>query len=377
MFNPSRLELARKRRGLTKVGLAELAGISVRTLTEYEAGRTTPSRSASGILASKLKFPEEFFAGDDVHMPAPEAVTFRARASLAARDRDRSLGGMSLAFMLSDYVIEKFNLPACDLPDGLNDMKPQGAAMALRAQWSLGDRAIENVVHLLEAHGVKVFSLRFAGELDAIATWRGNAPYVFLNVSKSAERVRFDAAHELGHLVLHRQALPDPRQAELEANQFAAAFLMPEPRVKSIVTGLVTMRSLIEAKKHFGVSVMALARRVWDLHLASDWHYHTLCVQCGQRGYQRNEPEPMRAERSQIWDKVFELLRQDGITKSTLAMILGLHREDVEELVFGLTMGQVGDGRGRDTTTSVNTANLELAPRGGPSRGDFPAKGGA
>ncbi|MEU8739183.1 ImmA/IrrE family metallo-endopeptidase [Streptomyces halstedii] len=40
-------------------------------------------------------------------------------------------------------------------------------------------------------------------EVDAFAVWREGVPFVFLNTQKSAERGRFDAAHEFGHLVMH------------------------------------------------------------------------------------------------------------------------------------------------------------------------------
>ncbi len=62
---------------------------------------------------------------------------------------------------------------------------------------------------------------------------------MFLSTDKSGERGRFDAAHELGHLVLHGEH-EDPRRedeisqrpcAEAEANRFAAAFLMPRSSV--------------------------------------------------------------------------------------------------------------------------------------------------
>lgn len=352
VFNARRLELARKRRGYTKVGLSERMEISVRTLTEYEAGRTTPPDAVIERLAEQLSFPVQFFHGEDLHLPDPEAVSFRARASLTARDRDQALGGMSLAFLVSDFIEERFSLPKHDLPD-LMGMQPEGAAMSLRATWGLGEKTIGSMVDMLESHGVKVFSLvNSARELDAFATWRGNAPYVFLNLTKSAERSRFDAAHELGHLVLHRQGEPENRRAELEANRFAAAFLMPAPQVIACVPGLVTVSTLVQLKKRFGVSVVALAHRMWELSLLKDWHYHTLCVQFSQLGYRTAEPEPMRAERSQIWDKVFAMLREDGTGRSDLAAELAMDVSDLEELVFGLTLGQVA-GRGRRVTAST------------------------
>src|SRR5260363_245495 len=75
---------------------------------------------------------------------------------------------------------------------------------------------------------VRVFSLSLdTTDVDAFSLWRQRTPFIFLNTRKSAEHARFDAAHELGHLVLHRHGSPQGREAEKEADTFASAFLMP------------------------------------------------------------------------------------------------------------------------------------------------------
>jgi len=61
--------------------------------------------------------------------------------------------------------------------------------------------------------------------------WKEGTPFIFLNSAKSAERGRHDAAHELGHLVLHRHGGPIGRKAEEQANAFASAFLMPRSSI--------------------------------------------------------------------------------------------------------------------------------------------------
>ena len=89
------------------------------------------------------------------------------------------------------------------------------------------------MLHLLEAHGVRVYSLTAENsELDAFSLYWQAQPFIFLSTSKSGERGRFDAAHELGHLVLHwEHQEPHRPAAEEEANRFAAAFLMPRSSV--------------------------------------------------------------------------------------------------------------------------------------------------
>ena len=70
---------------------------------------------------------------------------------------------------------------------------------------------------------MRVFSLaENTKNVDAFSCWRNDEPYVFLNTFKSTERSRFDSAHELGHLVLHRHGgAKQGRSAEYEAHLFA------------------------------------------------------------------------------------------------------------------------------------------------------------
>ena len=81
------------------------------------------------------------------------------------------------------------------------------------------------MISLLESKGIRTFSLSDeAQEVDACCQWINDRPFIFLNISKSSERCRFDAAHELGHLVMHRHGIIEGRQMEQEANAFASAF---------------------------------------------------------------------------------------------------------------------------------------------------------
>jgi len=146
-----------------------------------------------------------WFSGSELHQPSSQTASFRSQARMAASTRDAALASGALAFLLNDWLEERFSLPSPDLPD-LREEEPEAAAITLRQHWGLGERPIKNMVHLLESKGVRVFSMaEDTTEVDAFSLWRETTPFVFLNTMKSAERSRFDAAHELGHLVLHRQ----------------------------------------------------------------------------------------------------------------------------------------------------------------------------
>lgn len=341
MFTPSRLRVARKRRGLNKTRLADAIGVELRTVTGYERGDYEPSLETLQRIAAVLAFPEGFFRGGVLHEPSPHTASFRSLARMSAANREAALASGALAFLLSDWLEQRFNLPAIDLPD-LREEDPETAAMTLRQHWGLGERPIRNVVHLLEAKGVRVFSMaEDTAEVDAFSLWRSTTPFVFLNTMKSAERSRFDAAHELGHLVLHGHDTPKGREAEHQANQFASAFLMPRGSVLSLAPVLPTVDALVALKGQWIVSVSALTYRLASLGLLSEWHYRSLCIEIAQRGFRKLEPRGAPRELSQVLAKMFRALRQDGSTKFDVAAALDIGSEELDRLVFGLMLTSV------------------------------------
>lgn len=335
MFNKSRLTVARQRLGLTKKELAERIGVEPRAVTGFETGEYLPSEDKVERIASALGYPASFFNLDELDIPDPAGVSFRSMSKMTARQRDAAIAAGALAYQLIDWIEAEFELPDVDLPDMREDA-PEVAAMALRHYWGIGERPIKNMVHLLEAKGVRVFSLvENCIEIDAYSVWRGKRPCVFLNTGKSAQRGRFDAAHELGHLVLHKHAAPNGIDAEKEANRFAAAFLMPEGSLKAV--GRVdTLDKIVDLKKKWSVSVAAMTYRLHDLGLMSKWTYQTLFMEISRRGWRTTEPYATRNETSQVWQKVFAQLRSEGLGIDGLAKKLCLPSEEVAKLVFGL-----------------------------------------
>jgi Zn-dependent peptidase ImmA (M78 family) len=79
----------------------------------------------------------------------------------------------------------------------------------------------------LERHGVVVVRTQtFQREVDAFSVNFPGRPVVVLGVDKAVTaRSRFDAAHELGHLVLRSESHAGTKEAEKQAHRFGAAFL--------------------------------------------------------------------------------------------------------------------------------------------------------
>lgn len=345
MLNPARLEFARTRRKWTKAKLAEALGVQSRSIQGYESGEYAPEPDRLALISKLLAFPVAFFYGDDLPKISEHTASFRSMSKMSAALKDSALGAGSLAFVLNNWIESRFNLPRSTLPD-LSDLSPEDAAASLRRIWGLGEGPISNMIHFLESKGVRVYSLAIeAREVDAFSVWHNNTPFVFLNTFKSAEHSRFDAGHELGHLVrdshsmLHGKA--HSPEMEREANAFASAFLMPRDSVVAHKPNLPTVPQLVELKSLWGVSLAALAYRMNQLGLLTEWTYRSLCIEIAKKGYRTKEPEPMRQETSQMLAKVFEVLRTENIKKSDIAAELCLLIEDLDNLTFGLTISGV------------------------------------
>src|ERR1019366_234435 len=341
-FNPSRLDLARRRRGCAKGALAMAAVVAPRTLTAYERGETEPDERVLARLAAALAFPVAFFVREDAVEPSIDGVSFRALSSMTARQRDQACGAASIALELDRWARERFDLPDVKVPR-LREMDAEAAAEAVRVEWGLGEQVAPNMIHLLEAHGVRVFSLvQECAEVDAFSFWHDGTPYVFLNGMKTAERSRMDAAHELGHLVLHYWGGPKGRVAEREAQLFGASFLMPRRDVLATMPHGATVPQIIEARKRWKVSAMNLAVRMAKLELLTEWQARASYIQLGQRGFRAGEPGGIERETSQVWDKVFAALRNEGTSRGEVARQLDVSLEDLNASVFGLVVPKDG-----------------------------------
>lgn len=357
-FRGSRLDLARRRRGLTKAALAEAAAVSTRSLALYINDDREPSAETAEKLSVVLGFPVEFFRGPDIELPRVGGVSFRSLASMTARKRDQALGSAALALQLSDWLDERFDLPQPQVPR-LRDTSPEVAAEHVRAEWGLGEGRIPNLVHLLEAHGVRVFSLApESREVDGFSFWRDGTPYVFLNTVKSAEHARMDAAHELGHLVMHfwstagnpdadatlGQRREDARAAEEEAKRFASAFLMPERSVLASAPRFPSVPAIVEAKRRWNVSAMALVYRMRAVGLLSEWNARTVMIEMSKLGYRTREPDEIRRETSQLLAKVLGSLRQQKISTVDISRSLNTPVEELNHIMFGLVLTRLAGG---------------------------------
>lgn len=359
-FNYKKLRFARERRQFTIKALSEQLEVSSRILSDYENGHRIPPIKTISRISELLNFPLHFFFMVDMSELEENAISFRSLARMSANDKNAAIRSGQIALDLTKWIEQRYVMPSVEIPD-LMGYRPDTAAEVLRNHWGMGEKPINNMVQILEAKGIRVFSLvREATDMDAYSFWMDKKPFVFLNTVKSVERGRFDAAHELGHLVLHKHGNPKGKEVESQANAFASAFLMPKGSIMSYGTRNPTLGNVISLKAIWKVSASALVRRFKDLDLITEWQYRTLNIELSQRGYLKEEPQPIiMRETSKLMPSFFKLLKEDGISKESIANELGVYVDEINELMFNLAITSI-DGGSRKPAPKTNNDYLRI-----------------
>lgn len=283
VFDPGRLTQARQAISWTKKRLADELAVSPAAVGQYEAGVIRPRPEQLEKMAKLLGVPSDFFAVGRPRADVDAATChFRSLRSMRMYERDRAVTYVEQLWELCHALELRVRLPEVDLPaladissedESSTTVSPIEAAQSVRQAWGLGTDRVPHLVRTLEAHGVLVGLLPFsdARRVDAFSTAYTPRPVIILASDKTdVYRHRFTAAHELGHLLLHRNAQPGDVRHEREADQFAAEFLMPAARIEPKLPRRLDFTRLISLQAHWGVSVEALLYRSRELGVMSD-----------------------------------------------------------------------------------------------------------
>jgi Zn-dependent peptidase ImmA (M78 family)/transcriptional regulator with XRE-family HTH domain len=355
-FVPERLTEARIARQMSRRELAELAQITGQAIAYYESGERCPDmRMVLKFSESLGRSPGFFLTGSSAVRGGIQTRFFRStgRRSNGVNDaldvRTKWLWEV-VAFIVSRVRLPTVNLPECPQPAAKDFFLPveiEDIAQLTRRHWGLGDGPIANMVALLETYGAVAtrFSLGSA-RIDAFSCWISGKPYIVLGSDrKSAARSRFDAAHELGHLILHRDISQEDIQKksvldriEQEANRFAGAFLFPRNSFLSEFYS-TRMGHLAGLKRRWRVSIQAIAHRAKDLDAIDEYHYINFRKQISAQKMLVVETldDVLPLENPSLLAKAWDLISQGGSASRVADTEFGLGADLVEE-VCGISL---------------------------------------
>ena len=227
-------------------------------------------------------------------------------------------------------------------------------AKNLRAYWHLGDGPIENLQFVLESNGIVVTGFPTAADgIDAFSqrTYVSGHDVYAIAVDqgdKPEGRIRFDLAHELGHILLHpwSESLEmitkeEFKTREKQANMFASAFLLPADAFqKDVQTYPTDLKYYLWLKKKWHVSVAAMLYRANQLKIITDNQFSYLMRQYSKNGWRKREPDdyPFMLNENVFQGAIDMLFEEHILTPASFMRFLksrsiDLYPDDVEELL--------------------------------------------
>lgn len=336
MINGERVRQAREIRGLTQSELADRVGVNQSNITRLERNAFEPIEGLMDAISLSTHFPPAFFR----QQSGPEfplgSLLYRKRSTLKSRDKAHLHQLARLGFELAETMAVQFSSIQMALPK-LSE-KPATAACVTRTALGLSpDTPITHLVNRLERNGVFILALPCrVDEHDAFSLWAESdrrKPVIIVSSRKPGDRQRFSVSHELGHLVLHHSFCGGIAKIEREAHEFASEFLLPEESMRREICLPVTLTGLAELKKRWGVSIQALVMRAQKLGIITDRQRKYLFLQITARGWRKQEPVNIPAEKPRLLRKMAEELYGIPIDYKKLALAVGAPVKLVREIM--------------------------------------------
>ena len=206
----------------------------------------------------------------------------------------------------------------------------ESASVDLRKKWELGLDPISNITQLLENNFVHVMSIKHVKSFDGISALvhtnnrQLKAAAVVSKNNIPGERQRLNLSHELGHIVLD---ISPELDEEKTAFRFGGAFLAPSETIAKVVGSRrehFQLQELLILKKIFGISIQALLFRLRDLNVISSASFSNWYKIINKNNWKKNEPNPMKEEKSQWFEKsVLHAFSEGLISTEEASRLLG------------------------------------------------------
>ncbi len=111
---------------------------------------------------------------------------------------------------------------------------------------------------------------------------------------------------------------------------------MPSADVLAVAPRVSNLNQIIQLKRRWSVSAMALIYRLHQLNIITEWQYRTFCIQATERGFRVSEENGIDREQSVVWQKVLTALWSERTTKKEIATDLRIPSFEIENMLFGL-----------------------------------------
>ncbi|AYV57708.1 ImmA/IrrE family metallo-endopeptidase [Leptospira kmetyi] len=332
-FNPQLLQIARESRLLTQKELANEINITQGYLSKIESGVQLPDSILIDNFSKTLKYPKEFFfvqtRKKDAHLDF-----YRKQRTISTKQIDYLKAHINLYRIQLENLLSSINFNVDKIPEYEVDITngPEIIAKSLRKFWNIASGPIQNLSELLEEHGFVIIhtfiedTIKFSG---CSFFTRSHHPIIIINGTMPGDRIRFTIAHELGHLLMHKDDIyTQNRDIEKEANIFASELLMPSREIKEQLIG-IDLNKLIRIKHYWKTSIASLLEKAKSLNTITIDQYKYLRIKLNREGFAKKEPVEIPIEEIGLISEILELYKSElGYSDKEISNLLYLYPEE-------------------------------------------------
>jgi Zn-dependent peptidase ImmA (M78 family)/DNA-binding XRE family transcriptional regulator len=342
IYDNETLKLARQFLGKSQSDLAELIDVSQASISKIEKGITPLSEDVVNKLSAY--FQTSFFT----KMSNPFLkVHYRASATIGKKFTEPFEARLYTISKNLDHLTEIVELPENKIP--AIDPEERGfdienIAEHVRNFMGLGRSPIQDIVRVLEKHGVLVYFFEYPfissqnKNFDGVSFFASGVPVILVNNKIQNARKVFTIAHELGHLVMHNQKeffIDKNRDIEKEANRFASEFIAPLYSVLEELSDL-TLEKLFQLKSYWKISAAAILYKAKDNYFTQDQYRRWITKMAP---YRKSEPYDFDISHPKLINDMFIVAEEELGGKDELYNELGLTKMSFNDIYSTLNTG--------------------------------------
>lgn len=343
MFIGENLENVRILSGYSRKELADKINISEQAIWQYETKNMMPEINKIHQLAKLFHVKTAYFISeikDNNHneLVNKHAIAFRAKnQQISIKLLNKQYYQANYIVMFTNYIFKYLKLPQLEIFNLLKIIDSELGQIEekkyfikqtarIAREVILNNKQNSELLFSLEQLGIVIYEKNIDNDADAYSFWTKNdMPYIVLGNSKGiTARRHFDLAHELGHILCHRQIQFDMlsneehKIIEQEADLFAAEFLLPAIEFKEDFNKITKKSNpdyLTMIKEKWQVSIQAMAMRAYYLGVMSNSQYRYFWASINKKGYKKLEPldEDIKLPRPVKINSLLKLLFSENI----------------------------------------------------------------
>ena len=331
------LSLARESRGLTQNQLVAMVdNLNQGNYSKMEKGLLNIPDETLLNIAKHLDYKPSFFYKKENQHPI-SSFYYRKRLSMGKRELSLLESKLDIFRLMIDELLDSVDVPEFKIPmyEVTEQLSPADIAIRVREFLKIQKGPIDNIVDRVESAGVIIYFIRvITGKFDGITLYTDKGqPVIFINDTLPNDRKVFTIGHELFHLISHIPftPLPQDRDPEKEANEFAGEFLMPYLDCRNDLMDL-RYSQLGILKSYWKVSKAAIIYRAKDIYAINPERYTNLNIELSRNGERKKENGFVEISEPKIINMIIDAHEKNlDYTLDEMIELLGISEKDYFE----------------------------------------------